>query len=452
MRYDLVVVGGGPAGVAAASAGSAVGASVALIERGLLGGTCIHRGCVPDNVMLEYAKRFYSAHKLVGGDGLHPSFENMQRDAGRVVSRMMKGVTSSLNASKVDVIQGAATLASKARLNVVSPGGELQQPTYASLVIAVGAETYRPEIETRGAPRLLTAVEAMELTAVPESIIIVLGGFLGLEWASYFHHLGSRVTVIESNPSLRAVVDPEVAGFLQALLEETGISVLVSAVPRMAEERGGRAILHLSVAGAEREVESEAIMFADFRRPALASLGLQKAGVELEGDHLVVDAGQRTTVPGILAAGDVTGGFMLANEARIEGEIAGANACGGELELDRTVIPRALHTTPEVAAVGLSPAEAEAEGYRVAVGYAEYSASARALALGYEQGVLKLVVDSAYGALLGAFAVGPQAAETIAHLAFALQMEATVDDLIASRHAHPSMSEAIVDAARAVVG
>lgn len=447
MRYDLLVVGGGPAGVAAAKAGSTAGARVGLVERRLLGGVCVHSGCVPNNVMLESAKRFGSARKLFSDSGVRPSLDMIQADASRVIRRMTGAVSSGLSARNVEVIQGRATLASGSKLNVVSPGGELQQLSYGSLVLASGAQTYLPEIEATGEPRLLTAVEAMALGAVPESIIVVVGGFLGLEWASYFHQLGSRVTVVESQPTLRAVADAEVAGFLQALLEEAGITFVIPAEARRAEGRGGRSVLHLVQAGRELEVDAEAIMFADFRRPVLDSLGLELLGVAREGDHVLVDRGQRTTAPGIFAAGDVAGGFMLANEGRVEGEIAGANACGGALELNRNLIPRCLHTTPEVAAVGLTPAEAEAAGYRVAVGYAEHSGSARALALGTEHGVLKLVTDTEYGAVLGAFALGSEASETIAQLAFAIQMEATIDDLAASRHAHPSMSELIVEAA-----
>jgi len=427
---DLLVVGSGPGGVAAAREARRRGASVTMVERGALGGTCTHAGCIPAGAfhraasLLDEMARAPAVGVSAGPGGVE--WGRLQSWVGQVVSRAASLTRATLESGEVQVVAGTARLDGPGR---VQAGGHVLEA--AAIVLATGAVSVAPPLP--GPPRcpVLTNTEAMALEAPPAHLLVADAARFGLEWADLFAHLGSRVTVATADDRLLPTEDADLAGFLQVLLEQRGVRFLLG-VP------AGEALA---------AVEPDAVLFADTRRPATEGLDLPSAGVATGPDGAVaVDAACLTTAPAVFAVGDVTGGPWLSNRARGQGVVAAANALGGAARFRPERVPRSVNTHPELAAVGLTEAEAEARELAVAVGYGELATSLRGITLGEDQGALKLVVDTEYGEILGGHMVGVGAAEVIAQVAAAIELEADYRDLARVSHLHPSLAELVTEA------
>jgi dihydrolipoamide dehydrogenase len=401
---DLVVVGGGPAGTAAALAGRRAGAEVVLLERGLLGGTCVHAGCIPSAAyhtaasLLHDLRRAGALGVQVGATGAATlDWQRVQAWASRASEAVAAGVRAQLSYAQVTVEARAAT---------VGPGG-VDGYEGVPAVVAAGARSVAPD----GA---LSNDAVMGLAEVPASLLVLGASRFSLEWADLFAGAGSRVTVVVPGERVLPEEDADLAGFLQLALEERGVAFV-------ADPPGE---------------PPRAVLSADTREPNVP--GLQ------------VDAACQTALPGVWAAGDVTGPRWLSNRARAQGEAAAANALGGSATVREERLPRNVNTHPELAAVGLTEAEAAARGLQVAVGFADLATSPRALTLDRAAGALKLVVDPEFGEILGAHMVGVGAGEVIAQVALAMQLEADYRDLARVAHVHPSLAELVGDAAASV--
>jgi len=399
---DLVVVGGGPAGVAAALAGRRVGADVVLVERGLLGGTCVHAGCIPSAAyhtsagLLLALGRAAAVGVETGGATL--AWERVQAWASRASEAVAAGVRARLAYARVAV---------EARSAAVGPGG-VDGYQGVPAVVAAGARSVAPA-------GVLSNDAVMGLAEVPGSLLVLGAGRFSLEWADLFAAAGSRVTVVAEGGRVLPGEDADLAGFVQLALEERGVAF---------------------VADATDAVDAAATLSADTREPSLPGLE--------------VDQTCRTRLPGVWAAGDVTGPRWLSNRARVQGEAAAANALGGSVKVREERLPRNVNTSPELAAVGLTEAEAAAGGVEPAVGFADLAASPRALTLDRAAGALKLVVDAEFGEILGAHMVGVGAGEVIAQVALAMELEADYRDLARVAHVHPSLAELVTDAAASI--
>jgi dihydrolipoamide dehydrogenase len=444
---DLLVIGAGAAGIEAALTAARLGRSVALVHVGELGGTCVNSGCLPSGALLRSAQAY---HERRAGDGTLLDLAAAHGSAGKIAERVQGGIRHELAAHRVRVIEGFATLRDRSTAVVTSPGGELTLAV-SEVIIATGATTTLPPVAPIHS-RVYTSADMLSLSRVPPSAIVVIGGHLGLEWATFLRNAGSRVVVVEERPVLRAVADAEVSEYFAAQLECADLTILTETAVMAVDVGTDDVVMTLRSATGTFERTAKAAVFADFRRPNSISLGLEQLGIDLGSDgEIVVDDKLSTEVPGVWAAGDVTGGLMLAAEARVQGRIAAENACGGSSAFNRSLVPRALHTDPAAASVGLTEAEARTVKPDVSVGYAEYAANPGALIRGSESGVVKLIVDLSTDEILGAAVVGDSAGEIVSMVSLAMQTELTVHDLVNSNHPHPAILELLIDAGRAAL-
>lgn len=427
---DLLVVGSGPGGVAAAREARRRGASVALVERAALGGTCTHAGCIPAGAfhraasLLDEMARAPAVGVAAGTGSVE--WDRLQGWVGQVVSRATGLTRATLENGGVEVVRGAARFDGPTSLQI---GGRVLEAK--AIVLATGAVSIVPPLpEAPGCP-VLTSTEAMALERPPAHLLVADAARFGLEWADLFAHLGSQVTVATTDERPLPAEDADLAGFLQLVLERRGV----------------RFLLGVSAAEALASVGTDAVLFADTRTPFTDGLDLGSAGVATSPDGAVtIDAACLTTAASVFAVGDVTGPPWLSNRARGQGVVAAANALGGSARFRPERVPRSVNTHPELAAVGLTEAEAEARGLMVAVGYGELAASLRGITLGDDEGALKLVVDTEYGEILGAHMVGVGAVEVIAQVAAAMELEADYRDLARVSHLHPSLAELVTEA------
>jgi dihydrolipoamide dehydrogenase len=406
---DLVVLGGGPAGIAAALTGRRAGAEVVLVERGLLGGTCVHAGCIPSAAYHTTASVLHDLRRAGtfgidvegGAAGVTLAWDRVQAWASRASEAVAAGVRAQLSYAGVVVEQRAATVAAG---GVDGYGG-------VPAVVCAGARSVAPQ-------GVLSNDDVMGLAVPPRSLLVLGASRFSLEWADLFAAAGSRVTVVAPAGRILPEEDADLAGFLQLALEERGVVFVADA----------------DAAGEGHELA----LSADTREPNLPGMA--------------VDASCRTRLDGVWAAGDVTGPRWLSNRARAQGQAAATNALGlgAPVKVREERLPRSVNTTPELAAVGYTEAEAAARGLNVAVGFADLAASPRALTLDRAAGALKLVVDPELGEILGAHMVGAGASEVIAQVALAMELEADYRDLARVAHVHPTLAELVSDAAAAV--
>lgn len=449
-QYDILVLGGGPAGHAAALKAASLGASVGLVERERLGGACVNFSCIPTDVLLSSAATFIDARELaVLGviDGAERfNFARAAARADALVSQLQAAVSASLRMAKVTVIRGQAAFTSPTAARVDGDGGVVEV-TAEAFVVATGTRWEPPAIPGLAADRVLTPDAVQRLKAVPASAVVIDGGAgkagFGVEYAFLLAVAGAEVVLATAGPFLPAL-DRAVADVARAALGEVGIRVIEQAA--VTGTSGG--LVSVSSGAAAQDVAAQIVVAADPRRPLVEGLGLEKAGVWFGPGGIPVDRRCATNVPAIFAAGDVTGGAMLSSASAHMGEVAAENACGGTAVVKPDRIPRVLHSVPAIGWVGLTEEEAREEGYDVVSGVFDLSFNARAVALGARQGLVKVVADRGLGEILGVHAVGPGVVEMLNVAALAMQAEVSVDDLAALIAWHPSVSEGLREAAR----
>ncbi|MFH1003001.1 MAG: dihydrolipoyl dehydrogenase [Chloroflexota bacterium] len=449
---SLIIIGGGVAGYVAAIRAAQLGGQVTLVEKDALGGTCLNRGCIPTKALLQSAAVLWQTKRAADfGVKVSPptlDFGTVARRKDAIVQQLVAGVTTLMKKNKVRVIKGSGTIVAPGRVKVDS-GEEISGD---AILVATGSRPATVPIPGVDQPGVITSDQALALTELPASVVIIGGGVIGLEFAQLWHRLGVKVTVVEMMPQVLPNEDSEVAKMLEALLTDEGIAIFTGARVNAIKTASSGQVVAFTSQDEAREVTAERVMVAVGRRPNSDNLGLEALGVSLEKGNIVVDEYLATGVAGVYAAGDVLGGIMLAHKAMADGRVAAQNALGSPTEADYRAVPRCVYTSPEVAAVGLTESQAKAKYPRVQVGRFPFKANGKALILGESEGMVKVIADAEYGELLGVAILGPHATDLIAEATLGISLEATFKDLAGAIHAHPTLAEAVMEAALAVEG
>src|SRR5216683_2172464 len=448
--FDVVVVGGGPGGYVAALRAAQLGAVTAIIEKDRFGGTCLVRGCIPTKALLQ-SSELYTLAKGGAPFGVvadHVGFDwpAAQKRKTAVVDQLVKGVEGLLKAGGVTMVSGGAKLTGGGAIEV---GGERLQAK--NIIIATGSAVSR--IPLKGAELTIDSDAILELKEIPKRLAVIGGGVVGMEFAAMFAALGSKVTVLEMLPQILPMVEADVVNAYVKHLSGLGAEIHTSS--KVAEVvKSGKALQVRFSTGGEGggAVDADQVLLAVGRSPYTEGLGAEAAGVKLERGRVVVDDHLRTSAQGVWAIGDVIGGIMLAHVASYEGVCAVENMAGHERVPDYRAAPNCVYTDPEIAHVGLGEKDAKERGLEVKVGRFPFAAAGRALTLGQTEGLVKVVADAASGRMLGVHIIGPRATDLIAEATLAVQNGLTLDQLDLTMHAHPTLPEAIMEAALAAQG
>jgi dihydrolipoamide dehydrogenase len=453
--YDVAVIGAGPGGYVAAIRAAQLGLKTAIIEKEAVGGLCLNWGCIPSKALL-YAAELVNLYKRGPEFGI--STGEVTADLGvavdrsrDIVAKFVGGVETLLQQNKVDLVRGAARLDGPGRVRV-DPQGEVIEAR--NVIIATGAATRGlPGLAVDG-ERVITSREALTLREVPRSIVIVGGGAIGVEFGYLYRSYGAEVTIVEALPHLLPNEDEDVSRQLERSFTVMGISVLTSALVENAHVGEGSVSINVRAGADTRQLASERVLVGVGFGPKTQDLGLEDAGVRLdERGWVQVDDFCRTSVPGVWAVGDVTGGLLLAHVASQQGVTAVEKIAGLDpLPLDYEKMPRAVYCQPQVAALGLTDAQARSRGFDVMTSRFPFRASGKAMAIGETEGFVKLVVDKASRAVLGYHVIGHGATEMIGEASLGAVLETTPTELGYAVHAHPTLSEALKEAALAVTG
>ncbi len=458
--FDLLVIGGGPGGCAAAVRASQLGLRVGLVEaEERLGGTCLNWGCIPTKALLRQAQvlrllRRAGEFGLTTGEIGH-DWERVIARSRRIVEELSGGVASLMKKNRVEVVRGLGRLTPSREVEVVPDDGEPRRLRAERVLLATGGRPASlPGVEIDG-ERVISSREAMVLPKRPGSLVIIGAGAIGVEFASFYSAFGTSVVLLEAEAQILPEEDAEAAAVLTAALEADGVEVRtgVRVTGVRTPPRARRATVTFEGPQGAGEVKGERVLMAVGVAGHAGGLGLAALGLRSNRGRIPVDDGFQTPVPGVYAIGDLIGPPQLAHAAAAEGTAAAEAMAGqGRGRPDPASIPRCIYSEPEVASVGLSQAQAESRGLEVKVGRFPFAASGRARASGDAAGLIKLVFGARHGELLGAAIVGPEATELIAELGLALTLEATWEELAGTVHAHPTLSEGVMEAAAAAFG
>jgi dihydrolipoyl dehydrogenase len=457
--YDLIVIGSGPGGYSAAIRAGQYGLKTAIVEkRAKLGGTCLLVGCIPTKSLLHTAdvwERFEHADKEgISCENPRLDYPKVKERKDGIVNKHSNGVAMLLKRAKVERISGYATLKGGGKVEVKSDSG-VQTLEAKNIIIATGSEARMlPGLEP-DSEFILTNIEILNLNAVPKTLTIIGAGAVGVEFASIFKRFGSDVTVIEMLPRIVPVEDEDISKELERLFRKQKIRVETGARAENIEKTGQGVRLTLTTKDGKQEVlETEKLLVAVGRKPNTENIGLENTRVELDRGYIKVDPYQQTAEPGVYAIGDVVAGTpQLAHVATREGMIAVAHMAGKPaVPINKMRIPGATYTEPGIGSVGLTEAQARAQGYKVKVGRFPFAGDSKATILGRHDGFVKVVSDERYGEILGVHIIGPEAFELIAEAVAAMEAEATVDVMMQTIHAHPTLYEALGEAFNAVYG
>lgn len=458
MNYDLIVIGSGPGGYVAAIRAAQLGKKVAVVERAEQGGICLNWGCIPTKSLLKSAQALeYAQHAEAYGikvEKAEPDFAAIIARSREVADKMSKGIQYLFKKNNITLLQGKGKLTADKKVEVCTPEGTSTVYEAPHIILATGARSKVLPALPQDGERIIGYREALTLSRCPASLLVVGSGAIGSELAWFYNAMGCRVTLVEFMPTVLPLEDEEVSKQIGRSFKKAGIEVLVKSTVESVDTSGELLKIHIRNKKGETEIhEAEMVLSAAGITPNLENLGLEAAGIETEKGKIKVDEYYRTNIPGIYAIGDIVTGPALAHVASAEAICCVEKLAGLSPDpIDYTNIPGCTYTSPEVASVGLTEAKALEAGYTLKIGKFPFTASGKASAAGANDGFVKLIFDASDDTLLGAHLVGANVTEMIAELVLARKKKATAHDLIHTIHPHPTMSEAVMEAAAAACG
>nr|WP_320026877.1 dihydrolipoyl dehydrogenase [uncultured Acetobacterium sp.] len=458
----IVILGGGPGGYVAAIRAAQLGAEVTLVENKYLGGTCLNVGCIPTKVLLhttELIDVLKNDAKELGINvlGFETDWQKLQQRKTKIIKNLVGGVNGLLKNNTVTKIIGSGVFLNDHQIKVFvnnesNSSKEVTVIDFDFAIIATGSKPVIPPIPGTELPNVITSETALSLEAVPESLCIIGGGVIGCEFASIYNAFGCKVTIIEMLPEIIANMDKAIVKPLKEKMIKDGVEIFTSTkVESIQQTTEGIAVKTSSKSG-EMIVAAQKVLLSIGRKPELDTLELEKAGIETERGAIKVNQKMQTNKPNIYAVGDCNGGVMLAHVASAEGIVAVETIMRIKSKIDFKTIPYCVYTKPELASVGLTEAQARDLGYDVKVGSFPMAANGKAMIMGETSGVVKYIADAVTGEILGLHMAGPRATDLIVEGALAIRLEVTVEELITTIHAHPTVGESLLEAAHAVNG
>ncbi|WP_183573909.1 dihydrolipoyl dehydrogenase [Mucilaginibacter sp. X5P1] len=457
MNYDVIVIGSGPGGYVAAIRASQLGLKTAVVEKESLGGICLNWGCIPTKALLKSAQVFeYLNHAADYGitvEGGDVNFEAMVKRSRGVADGMSKGVQFLMKKNKIDVLTGFGSLKGKGTVEVKGADGTTQLHTAKHIILATGGRSRELPNIKQDYKKVIGYRQAMILPKKPKSMIVVGSGAIGIEFAYFYNSIGTAVTVVEYLDNIVPLEDEEVSRTLGRILRKSGINILTGSTVESVDSSGDLCKVSVKTATGTEVLEAEIVLSAVGISTNIEGIGLEEAGVKTDKGKVLVDDFYKTNVEGVYAIGDIVKGQALAHVASAEGIICVEKIAGHNPEpLNYNNIPGCTYCSPEVASVGYTEKAAKEAGYELKVGKFPFSASGKASAAGAKDGFVKLIFDAKYGEILGAHMVGHNVTEMIAEIVTARKLEATGHEIIKSVHPHPTMSEAVMEAAAEAYG
>jgi dihydrolipoamide dehydrogenase len=454
MKKDRVIVlGGGVGGYPAALRAARMGADVTLIEKDKLGGVCLNRGCIPTKVFLHTASLYEEVKRAelfgLATGKLKVDYPGVLARKNAVVQQLTAGVTTLLKAKKIRIIKGTAAFTDANTVKVAESGDVVAGDKF---IITTGSVPVQLSLKGSEQVSLLTSDDLLNLESLPASLLVIGGGYIGVELGQFYSRLGVKVTIVEMLNRIIATEDEEISRALEASLVKEGITVLTRTSVEKVEKSGNNKKVTLAAPDGTKEIQVDEVAQSVGRKPQVAELNLDEIGLRTEKGRIIVNDRMQTNVPHIYAAGDVIGGIMLAHVAMVEGECAARNALGVPGSVKERAVPRCIYTSPEVGCVGLSEEAASKERGAVQVSRFPIRAIGKAVLMDQTDGMVKIVADKKHGEILGVHIIGPHATELVAEAVLAMELEVTVEELAHTIHPHPTLSEGIGEAAMLLSG
>jgi dihydrolipoamide dehydrogenase len=450
-QYDVTVIGGGPGGYVAAIRAAQLGMKIGLVERDKLGGVCLNWGCVPSKALLKSAE-LYNAFKKsqefgISHTGLTYDFSRIIARSRGVADRISKGVEYLMKKNKIEIVSGTAKLIGRNSIEVIKDGTLTDTIKSKNIILATGGRPRSVPGVTIDRKKIITSTEAMSLLEQPKSLIVIGGGAIGVEFAYFYNSFGTKVTIVEMLPSILPIEDKEITKILDSSLKKSGIDILTNTKVESVKT-DHEVTVTVSDKDGKKDVKADIALMAVGVQANIENLGLEAIGVKTERGFIIVNEFGKTNIGGIYAVGDVSGPPLLAHVASHEGIVAVDHIAGkAKHGIDKLNIPSCTYCQPQVASVGLTEEAAVTKGYKVKIGRFPFRPLGKAMAIGETEGIVKLVFDEKYGELLGAHIIGSEATEMIAELGMAKALETTWEELHNTMHAHPTLSEAVMEAA-----
>lgn len=457
MNYDIIVIGSGPGGYVAAIRASQLGFKTAVIEKENLGGICLNWGCIPTKALLKSAQVFeYLNHAKdygISADNIKADFNAVIKRSRDVADGMSKGIQFLMKKNKIDVIMGTAKVKPGKKVDVTAADGKLTTYSASHIVIATGARSRQLPNLPQDGKKIIGYREAMSLPKQPKSLVVVGSGAIGVEFAYFYATMGTKVTVVEFLPNIVPVEDEEVSKQLEKSFKKVGIEVMTEASVESVDNKGEGCKVNIKTKTGNITLDADIVLSAVGIEANITGLGLEETGIKTDKGKIVTDKFYSTNVAGYYAIGDCVGGQALAHVASAEGITCVEKIKGMHVEaIDYNNIPGCTYCQPEIASVGYTEKKAKEAGYQIKVGKFPFSASGKAKAAGASDGFIKLIFDAKYGELLGAHMIGANVTEMVAETVALRKLETTGHEIIKTVHPHPTMSEAIMEAAAAAYG